>query len=131
MTKFIIYHFIFIVFIYFHSIYGYKISFYHLVKIEEKLRNGNLTVHEAMNQTRGNWLKFNDSFFEAAVKELGIEFHNDSDKIVKKTKFVKNLAHAENLTRENKHAVFGITPFSFMDFEEYKKVRFLFILFGV
>lgn len=91
-----------------------------LNEFRDKLKYGKMKVNEALNNAHGHWLEFNETLFNVAIKEFGVQWKNDVEKFAKKEKFIKGLAKAQNLKEKDPHAFFGITRFSFMDFDEFK-----------
>lgn len=94
-------------------------------KTLEKLRSKTIKLRQVLNETIGHWKELdadNDDLFDAAIDELRIHIKNQTDRSIKRRKFSKNLELADKLTNKHKHAFFGITPFSFVDLDDFKKV---------
>ncbi|KAE9548792.1 hypothetical protein FO519_007993 [Halicephalobus sp. NKZ332] len=90
---------------------------------KDQLKSRKMKPNDVLNQTKGSWkdLQDDDTLLDAAADECNITINGDSDRAVKRRKFNKGLDSAQNLTNKHKNARFGITPFSFMDFDEFKQ----------
>ena len=93
-----------------------------LVSLRDGLKNGRVKIHEVLSQTKGKWLDLTDELFDAGLREFKINVKDDNDKIQKKNFFKQNLAKAQELTKKSTSALFGVTKFSFMELNEFRKV---------
>ena len=93
-----------------------------LINIRNELKNGRIKIHDVLNQTKGKWLELTDELFDASLKEFKIPVKDENDKTRKRNFFKQNLAKAQELTKKSTNALFGVTKFSFMELQEFRKV---------
>ncbi|KAE9548387.1 hypothetical protein FO519_008401 [Halicephalobus sp. NKZ332] len=89
--------------------------------IRTGLKSGGMKIQDALEKSKGKWTELTDELFDAALREFKVDVKDDHDKTQKKGFFKKNLAKAAELTGKSKNALFGITKFSFMELEEFRK----------
>ncbi|KAE9549194.1 hypothetical protein FO519_007589 [Halicephalobus sp. NKZ332] len=90
-------------------------------KFKDRLRKKE-RINDILDEMKGQWkdLEDDDTLLDAASTAFNVSFKDNNDKAAKRGKFNKNLEKAQNLTNKHKNARFGVTPFSFMDFDEFK-----------
>ncbi|KAE9547829.1 hypothetical protein FO519_008957 [Halicephalobus sp. NKZ332] len=89
--------------------------------VKEGLKNGKLKIHEALEKTKGKWTNLTDELFDAGLSEFKVDFKDEEEKTRRKGFFRNSLTKAEELTKRSKNAIFGVTKFSFMELDEFKR----------